>query len=111
MTEKKCGYCDNFLGMGDWNFCCKDPPEEEVGWAGHLCYVDTTACRKYKPKQGEWITVHPLDCVTMVPVSQCSVCGKLVSGYPVECVCDYCESNNVPSKDKHVEMNIIGEAL
>lgn len=35
MNDKKCGYCANFLGMGDWDLCCKDPPEEDIGFAGH----------------------------------------------------------------------------
>lgn len=47
MTEKKCGNCANFLGMGDWDLCCKDPPEEDRGFAGHLCYADTKACRNF----------------------------------------------------------------
>ena len=51
MNENTCGYCDNFLGMGDWNLCCNDPPEEEISWAGHLCYADTPACRKFKNKK------------------------------------------------------------
>ena len=49
MTDKKCGYCANFLGMGDWDLCCKDPPEEDRGVIGHLCYADTPACRKFIP--------------------------------------------------------------
>lgn len=40
-NQKTCGNCANFLGMGDWDLCCKDPPEEDVGFAGHLCYADT----------------------------------------------------------------------
>lgn len=42
-----CGSCANFIGGGDWNLCCTNPPEEEVGCCGHLCYEDTPACRNY----------------------------------------------------------------
>lgn len=111
MTEKKCGNCANFLGMGDWDLCCSDPPEEDVGFAGHLCYADTKACRKYTPKCGEWITVHPLDCMTLVPVMQCSICGNLESGYLTDEDCNYCGAHNKLSKTSSVELNIIKEAL
>ena len=53
MNDKKCGYCANFLGMGDWDSCCNDSPEEDQRFAGHRCYADTTACGKYKPKCNE----------------------------------------------------------
>ena len=46
----KCADCDNFLGMGDWNLCCKNPPEDQVGWCGFLGYEDTEACKNFKPK-------------------------------------------------------------
>lgn len=50
----KCGNCEFFLGMGDWNFCCSNPPEDEVSWAGFLCYGDTAPCHNYKyKKRGE----------------------------------------------------------
>lgn len=42
-----CGSCANFIGAGDWNLCCKNPPEEEISWCGHLCYEDTPACKNY----------------------------------------------------------------
>lgn len=47
----KCADCDNFLGMGDWNLCCKNPPEDQVGWCGFLCYEDTEACENFKSKK------------------------------------------------------------
>ena len=46
----RCADCDNFLGGGDWNLCCKNPPEDKVGWCGFLCYADTEACKNFKPK-------------------------------------------------------------
>lgn len=63
MNDKKCGYCINFIGMGDWNLCCKDPPEENVTFAGHLCYENTPACRKFIPSmkvinKEEFIATH-----------------------------------------------------
>lgn len=42
-----CKTCANFIGCGDWNLCCKNPPKEEISWCGHLCYEDTPACRNY----------------------------------------------------------------
>ena len=62
-NQKTCGNCANFLGMGDWDLCCKDPPEEDIGFAGHLCYADTPACRKFIPSikvmnKGEFIATH-----------------------------------------------------
>ena len=51
MKEKYCKDCSNFLGLGDWNLCCKNPPEDQVGWCGFLCYEDTEACQNFKPKE------------------------------------------------------------
>lgn len=52
LNEKlRCADCANFLGMGDWNLCCKNPPEDQVGWCGFLCYEDTAACQNFKPKE------------------------------------------------------------
>ena len=57
---KTCKDCDNFLGMGDWNLCCKNPPEDQVSWCGFLCYEDTEACKNFKfkrpikPKSADW---------------------------------------------------------
>lgn len=45
--NKTCKDCDNFIGYGDWNLCCK---EHHEGYPfGFLCYEDTPACEKYKP--------------------------------------------------------------
>ena len=49
IDTKFCKYCDNFLGGGDWNLCCKNPPEDQVGFCGFLCYEDTPACENYTP--------------------------------------------------------------
>lgn len=43
----KCGNCKFYLGMGDWNLCCSNPPKDEVSWAGFLCYADTAPCHNY----------------------------------------------------------------
>lgn len=45
-----CKDCDNFIGMGDWNLCCKNPPEDQIGWCGFLCYENTEACKNFKEK-------------------------------------------------------------
>ncbi len=47
--DKTCKDCDNFIGAGDWDLCCKNPPESQRGWCGHLCYEDTPACENFKP--------------------------------------------------------------
>jgi hypothetical protein len=47
---KTCKDCSNFLGGGDWNLCCKNPPEDLVGWCGFLCYEDTEACKNFNEK-------------------------------------------------------------
>ena len=47
---KTCKDCNNFLGGGDWNLCCKEPPEDQTCWCGFLCYEDTEACQNFKPK-------------------------------------------------------------
>lgn len=42
-----CKDCDNFIGGGDWNLCCK---EQHEGYLfGFLCYEDTPICEKFKP--------------------------------------------------------------
>lgn len=51
MEEKKCKDCDNFLGGGDWNLCCKNPPKDEVGWCGFLCYAEDPACENFKEEE------------------------------------------------------------
>ena len=47
--KNTCKDCDNFIGGGDWNLCCKNPPKDQVGWCGFLCYEDTEACENFKP--------------------------------------------------------------
>ena len=44
---KTCKTCKNFIGGGDWNLCCKNPPKDKVSWCGFLCYTDTEACENY----------------------------------------------------------------
>ena len=50
ISAKTCGECDNFLGCGDWNLCCK-LPHPESGPFGHLCYSDSEACSKFTEKR------------------------------------------------------------
>jgi len=45
---KTCKDCANFLGLGDWDLCCKESHE---GYPfGFLCYEDTPICEKFKDK-------------------------------------------------------------
>ena len=45
---KTCVQCKNFIGAGDWNLCCKNPPESaKDNWCGFLCYEDTPACENF----------------------------------------------------------------
>ena len=44
---KTCKDCANFLGGGDWNLCCKNPPKDQISWCGFLCYEDTEACENF----------------------------------------------------------------
>ena len=47
----KCGNCKYFIGGGDWNLCCMNPPKNEVSWCGFLCYEDTDSCDNFKLKE------------------------------------------------------------
>lgn len=49
-TNPTCALCTHFLGGGDWNLCCSNPPKDQVGWAGFLCYEDTPACENFELK-------------------------------------------------------------
>lgn len=49
MMTPTCKSCTHFLGGGDWSLCCSNPPEDQVGWCGFLCYEDTPACENFKP--------------------------------------------------------------
>ena len=46
---KTCGECKSFIGLGDWNLCCKEQHDPNEFPFGHLCYMDTHACDKFKP--------------------------------------------------------------
>ena len=46
---KTCGECENYLGFGDWNLCCRESHDPNEFTFGHLCYSDTPACDKFKP--------------------------------------------------------------
>ena len=47
----QCKDCANFLGGGDWNLCCSNPPKDREGWCGFLCYENTEACENFKVKE------------------------------------------------------------
>lgn len=51
MSKETCKDCKYFIGGGDWNLCCKNPPKDQVGWCGFLCYEDTPACENFKEKE------------------------------------------------------------
>ena len=54
---KICKTCKNFIGGGDWNLCCKNPPQDNesfgLTWGGFLCYEETQACENYKERNDE----------------------------------------------------------
>ena len=46
--KKTCKDCKYFIGGGDWDLCCSNPPTNQITWAGHLCYEDDPACENFK---------------------------------------------------------------
>lgn len=45
---KTCKDCKYFIGAGDWNLCCSNPPAgAKDSWCGFLCYEDTEACENF----------------------------------------------------------------
>ena len=44
-----CGECTKFLGMGDWDLCCKEKHDPKEYPLGFLCYEDSPACDKFVP--------------------------------------------------------------
>ena len=50
MIKNYCNDCQYFIGGGDWDLCCKNPPKDQVGYYGFLCYEDTPACENFKIK-------------------------------------------------------------
>lgn len=47
---KTCKDCEYFIGAGDWNLCCSNPPASaKDNYCGFLCYEDTEACENFKP--------------------------------------------------------------
>lgn len=45
-----CKDCQHFIGGGDWDLCCKNPPKDQVGYRGFLCYEDAPAFENFKIK-------------------------------------------------------------
>ena len=58
-------------------------------------------------KKGKWIIVHSTDCMTMVPVYQCSKCKHLESGYLTTEACTNCGSVNEVDKTDCRELTIL----
>jgi RNA polymerase subunit RPABC4/transcription elongation factor Spt4 len=67
VKNKTCKDCKYFLGGGDWDLCCENPPASaKESWCGFLCYEDTPACEnfkplrriKLKPDSGNWDSVE-----------------------------------------------------
>jgi len=58
-------------------------------------------------KKGKWISVTPTDCMTLLPVYQCSKCKYLESGYLTTEVCTNCGSINTVDKTKDIEISIL----
>lgn len=58
-------------------------------------------------KKGKWISVHPTDCMTLLPVYQCSRCKYLESGYLTTEACTNCGSVNTVDKIAIKEMSIL----
>ncbi len=49
---KTCKDCKYFMGMGDWDLCCSNPPARaKESWCGFLCYEYTEACENFKEKE------------------------------------------------------------
>ena len=47
---KTCKDCEYFIGAGDWDLCCSNPPARaKDSCCGFLCYEDTEACENFKP--------------------------------------------------------------
>ena len=49
----RCKDCKHFIGAGDWNLCCSNPPRSQVSWLGFLCYSDTEACENFEESKEE----------------------------------------------------------
>lgn len=49
---EKCGNCEFFIGGGDWDLCCSNPPKaSEFNSFGFLCYADSDSCENFKCNQ------------------------------------------------------------
>ena len=51
--NKTCKACRYFIGGGDWDLCCSNPPKRaKDSFCGFLCYEDTESCENFKEKEG-----------------------------------------------------------
>lgn len=57
-----------------------------------------------KVRKGKWIAVNPTDCMTLLPIYECSKCKYIQSGYLTTEICNNCGSVNTvdPTKDKEM---------
>lgn len=50
--NKTCKTCRYFIGGGDWDLCCSNPPKSaKDNFCGFLCYEDTEACENFKGEE------------------------------------------------------------
>ncbi len=50
--NKTCKTCGYFIGGGDWDLCCSNPPKRaKDSFCGFLCYEDTEACENFKDEE------------------------------------------------------------
>ena len=77
--SKICGECENYIGLGDWNLCCKEEHDSKEFPFGHLCYEDTPACDKFKPiKNGCTGCVYEDADGSTSAISNCVCCSRNV---------------------------------
>lgn len=58
-------------------------------------------------KIGEWVIVEPTDCMTMLPIYECSLCYYLRSGYDPDPVCPNCGSLNMINTKKCIKWPVL----
>lgn len=77
--NKTCGECENYIGMGDWDLCCKEEHDPSEFPFGHLCYEDTPACDKFKPiENGCTGCIYENADGSTVAISNCVCCSRNV---------------------------------
>lgn len=64
---------------------------------------------KMRIRKGKWIAISPTDCMTLVPVYECSKCKSIQSGYLTTEICNNCGSVNKVYPTKGKEMAILSK--